>query len=1046
MKLERVAAVWLAALLMVPALLRAQLTAQGNMLTAVTPNMTVAFRNADVVQLTSALTGETYLNPSPSASLLDLSLLNSSNQALAFSAWTVATDDSTNQDVATIVFRDSTRSGAFKVAIDPQTQELVITLNGGAAQPGLRSLSWGVQGVNLSSGRVILPSQGGNYVDARHTPTVSLKYPVSWAAQMVLYEGTRGGFLVYSADPSFQFKDLHLTAAANSTANLQIGTEAPAPWSSAQSIAPSEWRLNVFAGDWRAGAQVYKTRAGATWPSAPTNPNSSWIRNIQAVFAVEVLDAPSFLDILATHVDPNKTLLHLPYWTTSAGGTNYPDYTPSPLLKPFIDHAHSLGFHVDLYFNAIGVDPANRAYGQLRQFQMKTPDTQQPIGWEWDSLAGNPTREAFISPASSAWRQLLLDRVQAVVSAVHPDAVHFDAVPNLVNDGNGLIEGMTSEQGLIQLLQEARTRFPDTVLGTEGMTEASLPYCFTAQSWPAPYMGTLPGHPITTFLQGDQISFHGHLNQPNPGEPGFLQWMQQYETQGVLPLMHADAVYRAAEPSFARLFAQFRQWQAHNFTPYWNGDWNAAVLRYRGTDGAAASLTNDGTLTTLTSSTGVLYQRVHGVSQIRTTRYIDQWPAFDDQVLYGLDPGLEYWLDALTRPSAIAHLTSLPSQVKLGVNSRVSSSVASISLVQIGQPSFDFLAGFPQAAIGSISNSVDAPPCAVCVITLNVDSVGGVIRPTIFEHPPATGAQSFIDFNVPVPLADGIALQFAAGIEDAAYRTDPILFSIAVNGQQLWKESIAKGAWQARTVSLLPWAGQTVHLRLITDAGVAGNAFAWAVWSALQLGANSNPSAPVNVALPANIPIAGFSGNGTLQLSPGSATISNSFGPQNFVLFLAPAPRVSTGESLIPVSFSQYTADPGAIPIAANPTYTRPTIGSASSGSVLKPGVLITSPANNGRSIVAWNVHLPEDKPVQLAFSVGLADGMAAHAPGVVLSVLVNGSPGWSQTRLNSGWIDASVDLSASQGQNVLIELVSDTGTTGSFVESLWSGLQFAPR
>jgi hypothetical protein len=1044
MKRKRVVLV-LIVLLMAYAPLRAQLVAQGSALTASTPSMTAVFRNADLVQLTNSSNGENYLNPSASASLLDLALPNPTGQALTFSPWTMARNES-NQDTATITFRDSGRSGTFNVTVDPQTQDLVITLDGRVQAPGARALSWGVQGINLAAGRVILPSQGGNYFDAKHSPTVSLQYPVSWAAQMALFEGASGGFLVYSTDTTFQFKDLHLTAAANSTANLQVGAEEVAPWTAARSIPSTEWRVNVFAGDWRAGALLYKNWSSAAWPSAAPGGNTGWIHDIRAVFAVEVLDAPSFLDILATQVDPNKTLLHMPYWTTSAAGTNYPDYTPSPLLKPFIDHAHSLGFHVELYFSAIGVDPANPAFGPLQAFQMKTPDTLQAIGWEWGSPPGSPHREAFISPAASTWRRLLLDRIQAVIAAVQPDAIHLDAVPNLVNDGNGLIEGMTSEQGLAQMLQEARARFPDIVLGTEGMSESALAYCQTAQSWPAPYMGILPGHPITTFLQGDQVSFHGHLNQPNPGEPGFLQWMQQYEAQGVLPLLHTDAVYRPTQLAFARLFEHVRQWQAHNYSPDWSGNWNSAVLRYNGTDGASATLSNDGTLTTLTGSNGIVYQRVHGVTQVRTTRYIDQWPAYDDQAIYGLDPALEYWMDAVPRPAAAAHITSLPPGVKLGVNSRVTSSVASLSIVPIALASFDFLANFPGAGIGSMSNGADAPPCAACVITLNQDSVGGVIRPSIFEHPPATGSQSFVDFNVPIPSGDGVALQFSAGIEDAASRTDPISFSVAVNGQQIWKESISKGSWQARTASLTQWAGQTVHLRLITDAGAAGNAYAWAAWSALQVSANSNLSAPVNIALPANAKIAGFSGRGTLQVFSNSATISNSASPQSFVLFLAPGAAVSVGQSLISMPYTLSTADPGGTPIAANPTYSNPSVGTGRSGGVIKPGVLVTSPASNGRSIVAWNVRLPADRAVQLSFSAGLADGTAAHAPGVVLAVLVNGSPVWSQTRVKSGWIDGSVDLSAFQDQNVLLELVSDTGTTGSFVESLWSGLSLLPR
>ncbi len=967
--------------------MRAQLVENGSTLTATTSTLSAVFQNADLTQLVNSVTGESYLKPKGAGGLMNLTMLNPTGETLTFSQWTIGRNAS-SQNVATISFQDSVRYGTFTVAIDPQTQELVITLAGGSHVPGVRALNWGVEGIDVSSGRVILPSQGGNYVDAKHLPSVSLQYPVSWASQLALFEGPHGGFTVYSTDRSFQFKDLQLIPSPNSTANLQIGTEAVAPWTTAQSVPSTEWRMNVFAGDWRVGAAQYKKWSSSAWPNAVPSGNTSWIRNIQSVFTVENLSDPNFLNTLVTLVDPKKTLLHIPYWTTSTPGTNYPDYTPSSLLKPFIDQAHGLGFHVELYFNAIGVDPANSAFAQLRQYQMRTPDTLQPIGWQWSSTA-SPQTEAFINPAASAWRTLLLNRIQTVVSAVHPDAIHLDALPNLVNDGNGLIDGMSSEQGLVQMLQTARTNFPDLVFGTEGMAESAAPYCWTAQSWPV-NMGMLPGHPITTFLQGDQVSFHGHLAQPNPGEPGFLKWMEQYETQGVLPLLHSDAVYRATELAFARTFAQVQQWQAHGYSPDWTGDWSSALFRYSSADGATAALSDDGTLKTLTGISGILYQRAHDVNQIQTSRYIDKWPAFDNTTIYGLDPALQYWLDALPRPTELSHVTALPTNVKLGVNTSVTSSSASIALVPVAQESFDFLANFTQASLGTTSNGTDGPPCPACPIILNQDAVGGVIQPSIFEHPPATGSQSYIDFTVPIPTGNNVLFQFSAGIDDAATRTDPVYFSVAINGQQIWKEAVSKGSWQARSVSLAAWAGQNVHLRLITDAGTPGNAFAWACWSTVQLSTTATLSLPVNIALPTQM--TQFSGTGTLQNSSNSLSVGNSSVPQNFVVFLNSGTSMNVNQSLIGASNLLFTAEPGGTPIAANPTYSQPVITNGSSGGIVKSSVLAVSPANIGRTIVAWNVRLPANEGVQLSFSAGLADGQVAPASGIALSILVNGS------------------------------------------------------
>jgi uncharacterized protein (TIGR03437 family) len=1032
--------------------LYAQLVATNTTLTVTSTNFVATFQGADLSALTNSLTGESYLNPLLSAQLLNLNVMNPTGQGLTLSNWVVATDPSSQQPMATLNFTDGTRNGTFQVSIDPQTREMVIHLSGSSQTPGVESLEWGIEGIDLSSGgRVVLPSQGGNYVDLNHFSTVDIQYPTSWAAEAALFQASQGGFLVYSTDSTFQFKDLYLNTDGNSTVDLQLSTEAVPPWPSATAVQSIEWRLTTFSGDWRAGATIYQTWSQSTWPVVSTASTVPWVRNMN--FEISIDDPPtdtSEIDTIATLVDPTKTLLHLVNWTTSAAATNFPDYTPNPSLQAFVDHAHSLGFHVSLYTSSIAVDPSNSAYGQVQQFQMKTPDTLQPVGWEWSSPPGTPQREAYINPASSAWRNLFLNAIAPVIAAVGPDVIFLDEVPGFVNDGNGLIEGMNSEQGLVQMHKDLLARFPNVVFGTEGMTDVSLPYCLTAERWLGSYWQTLPAHPVTTFLEGGQITFHGHLSTPNPNLGGFLLYEEQYEAQGVLPLMHSpEFIQSVGQIAIARILQQVHDWQLHNYAPDWSGNWSSVIFRYVGSDGAIASLSDDGTLTTLSGTDGIIYQRARNVTQVQTSRYIDQWPAFDDTNLYGLDPTLEYWLDVEPRPTDLAHVTSLPAGVKLGLNTKITSASASISLVPTNNPSFNFFQNFPEASLGFTQNGQDFPLGSQPYIPASVGQtvVGGVSRQGIIENPPGPGAQLFIDYIVPLPSASSVTFQFSVGIADSSPRTAPIIFGVGIDGQVIWNLSVMKGSWENAVVDITKWAGQTVHLRLLTDGGTTGGIYGWAWWSSLQIAANVPPSSvTLSLALPPDTNVTAFTGSGSYKSSGQTATVTGTTVPGGFVAFLQPGALLTDGQSLIGLPSVQYFAQVGEIPIAQG-SFVPPAVGTGSSGGVTESGVLITYPNTIGRSILGWTVQLPGDNPSQLSFSVGLQDGLPALAP-VAFSVLVNGTAMWSYSTVTFGWTNGSVNLAAFQGQNVLIELVTDVGNGGFYVDTLWSGLSFtlAPK
>ena len=119
------------------------------------------------------------------------------------------------------------------------------------------------------------------------------------------------------------------------------------------------------------------------------------------------------------------------------------------------------------------------------------------------------------------------------------------------------------------------------------------------------------------------------------------------------------------------------------------------------------------------------------------------------------------------------------------------------------------------------------------------------VRNVLYEHPPQTG-RSEIVYLVEAPEAG--ALRFAIAMSPDVWspsKGDGVRFQVFVaepgapgERQSVFvryinpKHNVSDRRWRNFLVDLSPWAGKTVQLSLITDAGGAGDwAFDWAGWA-----------------------------------------------------------------------------------------------------------------------------------------------------------------------------------------------------------------------
>jgi hypothetical protein len=156
------------------------------------------------------------------------------------------------------------------------------------------------------------------------------------------------------------------------------------------------------------------------------------------------------------------------------------------------------------------------------------------------------------------------------------------------------------------------------------------------------------------------------------------------------------------------------------------------------------------------------------------------------------------------------------------------------ALVEPFHPGFRTRTGKEQAEPGNSGAIVIRRPV----------SCGGVTHESLFMHPPYVGGvgESLARFE-PVAIPAGIPVAFRAlvGKEDGSDPGDGILFRVAVRepeGQRtvVAETTVKSHAWIPFEADLTRWAGRTVTLELVTDAGKNDDSTGdWGCWASTRV-------------------------------------------------------------------------------------------------------------------------------------------------------------------------------------------------------------------
>ena len=496
----------------------ANITIDGESVHVETDNYIVQFNQGVIEYIYNKLTDETYTHTTPRGETGYTGVYWRDRKVLTRTAMLVsATQLSSN--AAELLYRQEGTDVLLSIAVDPMTDDLLIDMEGVSDTPGIVTMQWGIGYLDIQSLSVIVPSDGGRIIDAT-SPNNFLNnfYPgTGWEAQLAIAQGERGGLYIRNTDNTLQFKRF-VYERADDGFGLNFATYNQAPFDDHTAGNSRLWRFNTYAGGWRVPARIYRDWMEQAFQPRRLSDMPAWVEDITLVVNADAytFDLP---EKLAPFVDPTKTLLCLDGWAeggewwTKGSATHHPDYFPYAELPIFLENAQQYGFRVMLDAIAHGCSPSHPLYPHLRQYQYRDPWTGELSSECWYELCPHPARYplAHISPASSEWRNLLVSNLKAVWEEYPVDGFFLDGNHYVINDGNGLIDGLNLAQGMALLHKELAKAMPDIVLVGERLHEATFAYKSFAQR-PLLRGHQLTPHLISTFLFSPFVHAIGHFS------------------------------------------------------------------------------------------------------------------------------------------------------------------------------------------------------------------------------------------------------------------------------------------------------------------------------------------------------------------------------------------------------------------------------------------------------------------------------------------------------------------------------------------------------
>jgi len=327
-------------------------------------------------------------------------------------------------------------------------------------------------------------------------------------------------------------------------------------WERAENYSSPLWVLEEVGG-WKSAVEEYrlwmeKTYGLKTFEQREDVPN--WAKEIALYVNIYAhtytnrihytfSDISNVLGEVAKRFPARNTLVYLAGWDGRIDMT-YPEYKPSKDvggeegLKSLIDKAHSLGFKMMLHFNMWGVGYNSPLYEKFKEHRVRDSEGRA-LGWSFDHNKDGVTEDlfAYVSLDHKDFRELLLEKISAIVEKYGIDAVHLDQSAAYINDPRH-----DTFRGFKLLVEEVKRRFPSLLIEGEGIDERTVALTPIYHVWAR---GDKK-HPVFRELFNVYAKPVGHMDMPSIAyKKRYRRSQDLYDFLGVIPSLGLNSTYPA---------------------------------------------------------------------------------------------------------------------------------------------------------------------------------------------------------------------------------------------------------------------------------------------------------------------------------------------------------------------------------------------------------------------------------------------------------------------------------------------------------------------
>jgi hypothetical protein len=536
---------------------KASMQVQGHKIIIDTSTQTAVIEKGFLTSLTNKKTGEKFIEGVAVDKAAALQLIYRGNGIIPIdeSKFGNITTRQISPLRAEIVFHSWDGDGVILVSVEPESGAILIEPSAYSSRPGVLGCRWNMAGIRPDLKLVAPFFQGIKLkLDDSLIANSHWDWPLYWEAGLAILQSNKGGFWIHTEDNHYRYKALHVGSGAQKN-HLGFDTQAYGPIDDNLSAGGLVWRINVFEGDWKVPAELYRDWLWDAYNlQEEEQKRKDWTRNVR--FAVSWCPGDgNILDAISKKVNPKHCLIHYPNWRTDPYDENYPTYIPSEQARAFIKKGHEMGFRMMPHFNSVDMDPSNPAYAYLRDFQYRGIERKDLRGWSWyqgrglgvpesnASRLNNRDKKVMVKihPGLSMWRSILGESILNAARQLDLETVFIDVTLVSHNLHNCFVEATTPTEGMKKIISHVASLGKGLVVGGEGLNEITMQGLSFAQahlfkSWHNSIEGLqrAGGCNLNDFLFGKLCRTFGYSNLSGRDENQALR-MKMHLEHGAIP-------------------------------------------------------------------------------------------------------------------------------------------------------------------------------------------------------------------------------------------------------------------------------------------------------------------------------------------------------------------------------------------------------------------------------------------------------------------------------------------------------------------------------